>query len=40
MVPERQLGIVILVDRGDRNPHEVARKIILPSLARGLSEFP
>jgi beta-lactamase class C len=40
MVPERQLGIVILVNRGDRNPHEVARKIILPSLARGLSEFP
>jgi beta-lactamase class C len=34
MVPDRGLGIVILVNRGSRNPHEVARNIILPELAR------
>jgi len=34
MVPDQRLGIVILVNRGSRNPHEVARNIILPALAR------
>ena len=34
MVPDQRLGIVILVNRGSRNPHEVARNIILPELAR------
>jgi beta-lactamase class C len=33
MVPDKHLGIVILVNRGARNPHEVARKVILPALA-------
>jgi beta-lactamase class C len=33
MVPDRHLGIVILVNRGNRNPHEVARNVILPALA-------
>jgi hypothetical protein len=34
MVPDQRLGVVILVNRGSRNPHEVARNIILPELAR------
>jgi len=34
MVPDRRLGIVILVNRGSRNPHEVARNVILPALTR------
>jgi beta-lactamase class C len=34
MAPDQRLGIVILVNRGSRNPHEVARNIILPGLAR------
>jgi beta-lactamase class C len=34
MVPDQRLGIVILVNRGSRNPYEVARNIILPELAR------
>src|SRR4051812_26372876 len=34
MVPDRRLGIVILVNRGSRNPYEVARNIILPELTR------
>jgi beta-lactamase class C len=34
MVPSSKLGIVILVNHGDRNPHEVARNVILPALAR------
>jgi hypothetical protein len=34
MVPDRHLGIVILVNRGNRNPHEVARNVILPALAK------
>jgi beta-lactamase class C len=34
MVPDKRLGIVILVNRGDRNPHEVARNVVLPALAR------
>jgi beta-lactamase class C len=34
MVPDQRLGVVILVNRGARNPHEVARDIVLPALAR------
>ena len=34
LVPDRKLGIVILANRGDRMPHEVARNVILPALAR------
>jgi hypothetical protein len=34
MMPAKKLGIVILVNRGDRNPHEVARNVILPALTR------
>ena len=33
MVPDRHLGIAILVNRGSRNPHQVARKAVLPALA-------
>jgi beta-lactamase class C len=33
MVPDKRLGIVVLVNRGDRSPHEVARKVVLPALA-------
>jgi len=34
LVPARKLGLVILVNRGDRNPHEIARTLILPALER------
>jgi len=34
MVPGQRLGVVILTNRGSRNPHEVARNVILPELAR------
>jgi beta-lactamase class C len=34
LVPERRLGIVILVNRGDAFPYEAARNTILPELAR------
>ena len=34
LVPDRKLGIVILANRGDRMPHEVARNVILRALAR------
>jgi len=34
LVPDKRLGLVILVNRGDRNPHEVARNVILPALAK------
>ena len=34
MVPDKRLGIVILVNRGSRNPHDVARNVVLPALAR------
>jgi beta-lactamase class C len=34
MVPERQIGLVVLVNRGERNPHPIARDVILPELAR------
>jgi hypothetical protein len=33
-VPAAKLGIVFLVNRGDRNPHEVARTVILPALEK------
>jgi beta-lactamase class C len=33
MAPADKLGIVILINRGDRNPHEVARHVIVPGLA-------
>jgi beta-lactamase class C len=34
LVPERRLGIVILSNRGDVYPHELARNVILPALAK------
>jgi beta-lactamase class C len=34
LVPERQLGIVILSNRGDIHPYEAARSTILPDLAK------
>jgi beta-lactamase class C len=34
LVPERRLGIVILSNRGDVYPHELARDVILPALAK------
>jgi beta-lactamase class C len=34
LVPDKRLGIAILVNRGSRNPHEIARNVILPALAR------
>jgi beta-lactamase class C len=34
MVPDKRLGIVILVNRGSRNPHDVARNVVLPALAK------
>jgi beta-lactamase class C len=34
LVPVRKLGLVILINRGDRNPHEIARAVILPALER------
>jgi beta-lactamase class C len=34
LVPERRLGIVILSNRGDVYPFELARKTILPALAK------
>jgi beta-lactamase class C len=34
LVPERKIGLVILSNRGDVYPHEVARGKILPELAR------
>jgi hypothetical protein len=33
MVPERKLGIVILANRGEQHPFEIARQIVLPALA-------
>jgi beta-lactamase class C len=33
-VPERKLGIVILINRGDAFPFEAARQVILPQLAQ------
>jgi beta-lactamase class C len=34
LVPERKLGIVILINRGDAFPFEAARQLILPQLAQ------
>jgi beta-lactamase class C len=34
MVPDRQVGLVALVNRGERSPHPLARDVILPELAR------
>lgn len=34
LVPERRIGIVILSNRGDVYPHEIARNSILPALAK------
>ena len=34
LVPSRKLGIVILSNRGNRYPHEIARDAVLPALAR------
>jgi beta-lactamase class C len=34
MVPEKQLGVVILVNRGGQHPYEMARRRLLPALAR------
>ena len=34
LVPERKIGIVILANRGDVHPFEVARSTILPALSR------
>jgi beta-lactamase class C len=36
LVPERKLGIVILINRGDAFPFEAARQVILPQLVRVL----
>lgn len=37
LVPERKIGIAILVNRGDVHPFEIARSTILPELARLVS---
>jgi beta-lactamase class C len=34
LVPERKIGLVILANRGDVHPFEIARSTILPELAR------
>jgi beta-lactamase class C len=34
LIPEKRLGIVILVNRGDQHPYETARERILPALAQ------
>jgi beta-lactamase class C len=34
LVPERRLGLVILSNRGEQAPHELARRVLLPALAR------
>jgi beta-lactamase class C len=33
-VPSKKLGIVILANRGNQHPYEIARRMILPALAR------
>jgi beta-lactamase class C len=35
MVPSRKIGVVILSNRGNQYPHEIAREKLLPALARG-----
>jgi beta-lactamase class C len=37
LVPERKIGLVILANRGDVHPFEMARSTILPELARLLT---
>lgn len=34
LVPEQKIGIVLLINRGDAFPHEIARNTLLPELAR------
>jgi beta-lactamase class C len=34
MVPQSRLGIVILANRGEQHPFEIARQVVLPALAR------
>jgi beta-lactamase class C len=36
LVPSRKLGIVILSNRGNQYPHEIARERLLPALVRAL----
>jgi beta-lactamase class C len=40
LVPERKIGLVILANRGDVHPFEMARSTILPELARLLTPKP
>jgi beta-lactamase class C len=40
LVPDRKIGIAILVNRGDVHPFEIARSTILPELARLVSPKP
>jgi beta-lactamase class C len=40
LVPERKIGLVILANRGDVHPFEMARNTILPELARLLTPKP
>jgi beta-lactamase class C len=40
LVPERKIGLVILANRGDVHPFEMARSTILPELARLLMPKP
>ena len=40
LVPERKIGVVILANRGDVHPFEIARSTILPELARLLTPKP
>jgi len=38
LVPRRQLGVVILSNRGNQFPHELAREKLLPALARAIGQ--
>jgi beta-lactamase class C len=40
LVPDRKIGIAILVNRGDVHPFEIARSTILPELARLVTPKP
>jgi len=37
MVPSRKIGVVILANRGNQYPHEIAREKLLPALERAVS---
>jgi beta-lactamase class C len=37
LIPDRQIGLVILMNRGNRNPHPIARTTLLPEMARVVS---